>query len=192
MTRLVSSSPVLLPSPYRIALAQPEHLPVVADLELRAGARFQGPAYADISDDTVPLTDFVSALLGGHWWMALADGVPVGFALVKMLTPEHPHLEEIDVVPEHGGRGLGSALLRTVQSWAARSGYRELSLTTFRDVPWNAPFYARRGFEEIPAEEMTPELRAVVAREAARGLPSERRLAMRYRTRSSGWRDSIP
>lgn len=174
-------SAALLPT-YSIVPACPIHLTAVAEIESRAGLLFSGPAYEGISDETVPLNEFIAALLGDHWWMALADGEPVGFALVKMLTPEHPHLEEIDVLPEHGRRGVGTALLRTVQSWVARSGHGEISLTTFRDVPWNAPFYARRGFEEVPSGDVSPELHAVIARETARGLAPERRVVMRYRS----------
>lgn len=173
-----------LPPTYSIVPACPIHLTAVGEIEARAGRLFSGPAYEGISDDTVPLSEFIAALLGEHWWMALANGEPVGFALVKMLTPEHPHLEEIDVLPEHGRRGVGTALLRTVQSWATRSGHGEISLTTFRDVPWNAPFYARCGFEEVPADEVTRELREVIARETARGLEPERRVVMRYRARA--------
>lgn len=81
--------------------------------------------------------------------MALADDTPVGFALVEMLTGNEPHLEEIDVHPAHGRRGVGSALVRTVCEWATRSGFRDITLTTFRDVAWNMPFYARLGFAEL-------------------------------------------
>lgn len=180
MSRCLSTS---LPPPYSIVLARSEHLTAVADIESRAGVLFHGPAYDGISDDTVPLNEFIAGLLGGYWWMALAAEIPVGFALIKMLTPEHPHLEELDVLPEHGRRGLGTALLRTVQSWVAGSGHREISLTTFRDVPWNAPFYTRCGFEEVPPAEVRPELRTVIARETARGLAPERRVVMRYRAK---------
>ena len=44
------------------------------------------------------------------------------------------------------------------------------TLTTFRTVPWNLPFYARMGFAEIPRETPRPELAAVVSEEADRGL----------------------
>lgn len=37
-----------------------------------------------------------------------------------------------------------------------------LTLTTFRAVTWNLPFYARLGFVEIRRETLRPELAAVV------------------------------
>ena len=57
-----------------------------------------------------------------------------------------------------------------------------MTLTTFRAVPWNMPFYSRLGFEVIPAEQLGPELVAVVENETARGLDPRDRVVMRYRT----------
>jgi hypothetical protein len=66
-----------------------------------------------------------------------------------------------------------------VCDWA--TGYMMLTLTTFRAVPWNLPFYARMGLVEIPRETLRPELAAVVAEEAHRGLDSRTRAVMGYR-----------
>ena len=52
-------------------------------------------------------------------------------------------------IPITGGRGIGRALLRAGCAWAAAHGYDELTLATYRDVPWNGPFYASEGFVEI-------------------------------------------
>jgi GNAT superfamily N-acetyltransferase len=98
-----------------------------------------------------------------------------------MLAPDLPHLEEIGVHPRHGRRGIGAALVRAACDWARRSGYPALTLTTFRAVPFNMPFYATLGFEEVGAGELRPELVAVVRDEAARGLATERRVVMRRR-----------
>ena len=70
----------------------------------------------------------------GHLWLALADHHPVGFAHVKVLEPTVAHLEEIDVHPDHARRGLGTRLVMAVCAWAATARYREVTLTTFRDV----------------------------------------------------------
>ena len=103
----------------------------------------------------------------------------MGFAHVVVLEPAVAHLEEIDVLPEHGRRGLGSRLVMAVCDWAESAGYRSVTLTTFRDVPWNMPFYARLGFEVIPPEALSPALQSVVRDETRRGLDPTRRVAMR-------------
>ena len=59
------------------------------------------------------------------------------------------HLEQLSVHPDHGGRGIGRALLRAGCDWAGAHGYPELTLATYRDVPWNGPFYASEGFVEV-------------------------------------------
>jgi predicted N-acetyltransferase YhbS len=103
----------------------------------------------------------------------------VGFAHVEILEPTVAHLEEIDVRPEHGRRGLGRRLVRAVCTWAESNGYQAVTLTTFRDVAFNMPFYARLGFEVIPSEELSTALRVVVQDETRRGLDPGRRVTMR-------------
>jgi GNAT superfamily N-acetyltransferase len=109
----------------------------------------------------------------------LVGEVPVGFAHVEVIEREVAHLEEIDVDPGHGHRGLGTQLVLQVCDWAAGNGYASVTLTTFRDVPWNMPFYERLGFREIPTPELSPALRAVVEAETRRGLDPLRRVVMR-------------
>ena len=87
-----------------------------------------------------------------------AAGDPVGYAMVG-LVDGHAHLEQLSVLPEHGGRGIGTALLDAVAAWATARGDAEVTLTTFRDVPFNAPLYAnarlrrarRRGVDRWPS-----------------------------------------
>jgi hypothetical protein len=68
---------------------------------------------------------------------------------------------------------------------ATASGFSMLTLTTFRAVPWNLPFYARLGFVELPGDLLRQELAALVSDEAARGLAPEARAVMAYRRASS-------
>src|SRR5262249_55748548 len=124
---------------------------------------------------------FVDAARDECLWVASTGNTPVGFALVKMLAGDLPHLEEIDVHPSHGRRGLGTALVRELCEWATLCGYFMLTLTTFRAVVWNLPFHARLGFEVIPYQALRPELAAVVSEEADRGLDPRTRAVMGYR-----------
>jgi GNAT superfamily N-acetyltransferase len=58
------------------------------------------------------------------------------------------HLEQISVLPQVGRRGYGRSLVEAAMDESRRRGYEQLSLRTYADVPWNAPFYARVGFVE--------------------------------------------
>ena len=164
---------------YTITKARPEDLSLLPAIELAAARLLAGHAPESVLTETTEHAVLEAAQRHGHLWVALAGDVPAGFAHVEVLEPTVAHLEEIDVHPEHGRRGLGGRLVMTVCAWAATTGFREVTLTTFRDVPFNMPFYARLGFDVIPPEELSSVLRAVLEDEARRGLDPTRRSAMR-------------
>ena len=166
---------------YVILPARPRDLAALPAIELRAARLLEGVVPPSILAEFTSLEDFAAAQATGRLWVALADDQPVGFAIVEMLGDGLPHLEEIDVDPPHGRRGLGARLVRAVCDWTRERGYPEVTLTTFRDVPWNMPFYARMGFEVVPDAEQRPALKEVVRYEAARGLEPAQRCVMRFR-----------
>lgn len=167
---------------YTIALARLRDLGRLSAIELAAAKLLAGHAPASVLAETTSLEDLEDAQRSRHLWVALADDVPVGFAHVKVLEPLVAHLDEIDVHPEHGQRGLGTRLVLAVCAWAAAEGYRSVTLATFRDVPWNMPFYARLGFRVIPSDALSPALLSVVEDERRRGLDPARRVVMRRPT----------
>ncbi|MGG6294647.1 GNAT family N-acetyltransferase [Leptolyngbya sp. AN02str] len=86
--------------------------------------------------------------------------------------------KELDVLPAHGRQGLGRALVETVCQWAQQQGCQEMTLSTFRDIPWNAPFYAKLGFRLMDDSALTPALREIQQQEADYGLPIDDRVFM--------------
>jgi GNAT superfamily N-acetyltransferase len=171
---------------YRVTIARPRDLPLLAPIELAAATLLRGHAPDSVLRETTDERELTSALSEGRLWAALADDVPVGFAIVNVLRRNLVHLEEIDVHPEHGRRGLGGRLVVAICEWASRRGYSQVTLTTFRDVPWNMPFYVRLGFEAVPEAEMPAEVAAIVNDETRRGLDPTRRVVMRYRCVDAG------
>lgn len=161
--------------------ARGSDLAALAAIERAAGALFaeagmQGAFLAE----TTPAATLRASLAGGLLWVATdADDRPVGFALASVLD-SGPHLEELDVHPDFGRRGLGAALVAAVLDWSRAAGYGGLTLVTFRDVPWNGPFYERLGFRPLAADDLGADLHEHLENEAARGLPSERRVVLRY------------
>lgn len=169
-------------SGYRIARARVRDLPLLPAIELAAARLLTGHAPESILAEATSDNDFRGAQSRGHLWVALHADVPVGFAHVDLLEPACAHLREIDVHPSHGRRGLGTQLVTAVCAWALCSGHQWVTLTTFREVPWNMPFYARLGFEEIAAPALSPALSSILQDEARRGLDPARRVAMRRQT----------
>lgn len=105
-------------------------------------------------------------------------GVPTGFVLVVPMDGR-THILELAVALAQQGRGHGRALIAAAEAWAARHGFREMTLTTFRDVGWNAPFYARLGYDIFDVTPGRPELSALIADEIEAGVHRVPRVAMR-------------
>jgi GNAT superfamily N-acetyltransferase len=105
------------------------------------------------------------------------DDVAVGFVILTELGG-NAHIDELDVLPAFGHRGIGKALLEYACGWARDSGFSAVTLSTFRDIPWNAPFYSRYGFRVLEAAELTLEMLRLRSDESSRGLPLEKRVIM--------------
>jgi predicted DCC family thiol-disulfide oxidoreductase YuxK/GNAT superfamily N-acetyltransferase len=164
----------------RIRLARAEDLPELQRIEREAGTRFRGLGLLDhLLDRTLSLSELAHHQRAERVWVADGrDGRPLGFAVANVLDGL-AHLEELDVVPDAGGRGIGTGLVTTVCDWAAAQGFPAITLSTFRRVPWNAPFYARLGFRTLGATEFPRALRGVRAREEQLGIPMAERVIMR-------------
>src|SRR3989442_14638300 len=101
---------------YTVTTARSQDIPALAAIERTAAQLLRAHAPQAVLDETTSEIDFREAQAAGRLWVARADDDPVGFALVEMLAPDLPHLEEIDVHPDHGRRGVGAALVRAVCS----------------------------------------------------------------------------
>jgi GNAT superfamily N-acetyltransferase len=110
-------------------------------------------------------------------WRVLVAGRPVtGFAVLERVDGD-VHLEQLSVHPSGMRRGTGAALLEATVSTARGAGARRVTLLTYADVPWNAPWYARHGWQVT--DDLGPELRALAAHEEETGLTRHgRRVAM--------------
>jgi len=148
-------------------------------IERDAAARFRTVGLDAIADGDPSDEGFIqSALTTGEVLGAELDGALVGFALAGRLD-DALHIYEISVASTHGGRGLGSRLIEALGDAGRRRSINALSLSTFADVPWNGPFYARRGFAVVDEAGWTPAFHLLRAVERTAGLPVERRVFMR-------------
>jgi GNAT superfamily N-acetyltransferase len=151
-----------------------------------AGARFADVGMPEVADDDPPpIPRLETFRRGGRLWVATAGPgpgeQPVGYAMARVVD-RCGHLEQLSVVREHGGRGLGRRLVDHVAGWAVARGLPALTLSTFRDVPWNGPWYEHLGFVVVPDTELGPGLRATRRRERHAGLDVSRRQFLRRPT----------
>ncbi len=156
-------------------------IPRLAEVERSAAQAFASlPALAWLAaGDVLDITTHQACIDAGASWLAEADtGQILGFACAGY-EQQALHIHEISVRREAQGQGIGRKLLDQLVAVARASGARELTLTTFADVPWNAPFYRRYGFETLDEGLLCARLRQILASEAAHGLKG--RCAMRLR-----------
>lgn len=156
---------------YTIGLAREEDLGKLAAIERAAAKLF--PDHVITPEEragVVPLSQLTEASQHGRLWIALAqERQPVGFIVVVRVA-DTAFIVEVDVRPEHQGRGLGRALIQRVVCWVRKEGLPRVTLTTFSDVPWNAPFYERLGFCRTDRRQLTVELVRKLDEEKHRGL----------------------
>lgn len=115
--------------------------------------------------------------MGGALWVADDGDGPVAF-LAARVEGERLHIDELDVQDGQHGKGLGKRLLSHARDWARAQGLKSLSLTTFRNIPWNAPYYASFGFSEWDADQAPASIRQALRQEAANGLPDRCAMVM--------------
>ncbi len=164
---------------YRIRHARQGELEALPEIERRAAERFTGFGLAEVFSQIVTPIGLLRERerVGRVWVATAADDHPVGFAVASTLD-ENAHLDELDVLPDHGCNGIGTALVETVCAWARANGHGALTLSTLRSVPFNAPFYTKLGFRILTETELTPALRQLLDSEARLGLPMEDRVLM--------------
>ncbi|CAH5478784.1 GNAT family N-acetyltransferase [Enterobacter cloacae] len=157
---------------------RPGDVTALPAIEHAAGQRFRDyPELAWLAEgEVISAEQHLDYAERGLSWLALANDQPVGFILAE-LHASSLFIVELSVHLDWQGKGIGRRLIACVADQARKRGLASLTLTTFRDVPWNAPFYARLGFEMITT--LTPELREKREEETAHGLAYDARCAMR-------------
>lgn len=143
-----------------------------------------------IADDAPPtVAELERFRRAGHAWVAAEDtgaentaaentGTVVAYLLAEVVDNAF-HIEQVTVHPDAARRGVGQTLIARAADCARDQGLTGLTLTTFTDVPWNAPYYERLGFRRLSGAELTPGLRAIRAAEAEHGLDRWPRVCMR-------------
>lgn len=157
-------------------------LPLLAPIERAAGRQFHDVGMSAIAEDEpLPIAELARYTLSGLAWVAVpaSDAAPIGYLLAEPVDGQL-HIEQVSVHPDGARRGVGRALIDHAGRRATADGRAALTLTTFTDVPWNAPYYARRcGFHPLADPELTPGLRDIRRRERELGLDRWPRVAMR-------------
>lgn len=117
----------------------------------------------------------------GRLWVAVSPlNRVVGFALMK-IPAGNAWLDQLSVLDRWQRRGLGAALIERTATHARELGHDRLYLSTYLDVPWNGPFYQRRGFASVPRGQWPRAFRLQYMIENRQGHPAWRRTIMQRR-----------
>jgi GNAT superfamily N-acetyltransferase len=164
----------------RASLADAQALPAI---EHSAAQLFRlDPPLAWLADAEVPdAGQHLLAIEQAYVWVAEHSGGQLTGFVRAVDIDQHLHIEELSVSQAFQGQGIGRALVAVVIEQARAMQLNSVTLTTFRDLPWNAPFYQRMGFVELANVKAERRLRDALQAEIVCGFPPERRCAMRLR-----------
>lgn len=158
--------------------ATPSEVGALPKMQVAAGQLFRQLDMGLVADGPVPeVAGFERAQQKGHLLVAVHEGLLIGFVRLDVLDAA-VHVEQVTVAPGHGGQGIGRRLMLAAEEVAREQGYGRMTLTAFRDVPFNGPFYQSLGWRALPADGLPPGLAAARREEAGAGLDAWPREAM--------------
>lgn len=164
---------------YKIRRPRPSEIAQLPAIESDAALLFVGHDIPDsILEETTSLDALQKAQSGERLWVAVNSKDEVlGFALIEFID-KGVHLSEIDVLRQFGQKGIGTALVNHVCAWAKENGFETVTLTTFKNIRWNAPFYSKLGFKILNDEAYSQDIVDIVEKERKRGLHPASRVVM--------------
>lgn len=173
---------------YEIRRGEQLDIPALISVDRAASELFRPtgliPEMAAIPE-SVPADILAAAVANNMLLVADDKDGAVGFALCQPID-DFLYLDQLSVHPEHGRKGLGSALVKSVFGLAKDNKFSTIVLSTFRDIPWNGPFYRSLGFREIPRKKLTDWMLTIEENQAAT-LDVNQRCFMHYQVRRSSW-----
>jgi GNAT superfamily N-acetyltransferase len=158
----------------------------LAAVERSAASVFRDAGLAWIAEGETLAAESLAAMQENEMlWVAVDEGdLAVGF-LGALVLDQQFHITELSVVRRRQKQGLGAALMTTADTRARDRRFRLVTLITYRDLPWNGPFYAKLGFTEIAAAAVGPQHVQTLLGQAAAGHDPLRRCVMAKSTDSA-------
>jgi GNAT superfamily N-acetyltransferase len=167
-------------TPPIVRLARPADAIFLPDVERSAALAFR--ALPDLGWKPGAFVDSVEEHLAtiarGTLWVAEERGSVVGF-LTADIAGDELHIDEFNVRLDRQGQGIGRQLIAAAVNDARSRKLEAVTLTTFRTVTWNGPFYEGAGFKVLSGRDISARLQAILDLEVEHGLPREKRCAMR-------------
>lgn len=103
------------------------------------------------------------------WLVEDEQGTILGFCYARVLT-DSLYLAEVSSHPGARGMGVGAQLVSHVRQVAYERQLKGVTLTTYIDVPWNAPWYQKQGFTLVEPSSYLHEMRYILQQQKVAGL----------------------
>jgi GNAT superfamily N-acetyltransferase len=150
----------------------------LVDVEVEAGQVFRTVGMTKVAEDVPQIPDLREAAEAERLWVTQVGSEIAGYISAEVLDG-NAHVAQVSVAPAYAGRALGRAMIEFLEDWGRAAGRPTTTLTTFRDVPWNGPYYLRLGYRVLRNEDIGPELARTMAYEASLpGIEASLRCAM--------------
>ena len=147
-------------------------------VEVEAGQVFRTVGMTEVAEDVPQIPDLREAVEAERLWVMEVGSEVAGYISAEVLDG-NAHVAQVSVAPAYAGRALGRAMIEFLEDWGRAAGCPATTLTTFRDVPWNGPYYLRLGYRVLRKEDTGPELARTMAHEASLpGIDASLRCAM--------------
>ena len=146
--------------------AVPDDIDDLVEIEVDAGRLFHLVDMPEVAADIPDRDELARIQAQGRIWVAADDDHCAAY-IVASTVDGHAHIDQVSVRPSYSRQGIGRRLVEHVEDWGRRRLLLGTTLTTFRDVPWNAPYYRRLGYRELTDVEIGPQLTAIVAHESS-------------------------
>lgn len=174
-----------------ISPARREDVGRIIEIDLAAGQLFAptGLLSAEALEDHVPEDDLLNAIDRGFLKVARTRGGLVAGFFLASERGNGLYLEQISVDPAFGKKGIGRQLMQHLFDLAEDIGVNEITLSTFRSLAWNGPFYTRLGFEEVDREQMEPFMLEIEEAQAPY-MDVSKRMFMKKPIRKAATRDT--
>lgn len=171
---------------FTIRPAVDDDIPVMRDLERNAAQAFRKIGYDFCADGEVrDAAEHKRGMNDGAVFIAETNAdEAMGFILLWPLDG-HAHIAEVSVATRFQKLGLGRALVEKGEAWASAAGFEAITLTTFRDVAWNAPFYRSLAYDEYTPSPDDADLAAVIDTETELGFDAKPRIVMKKHLQQS-------
>lgn len=165
---------------FTVRTARKEDIPLLGPVEQSAAQLFRTVNLGHLaSGRVISQSRLLEMADSNHIWVAIDKlGQPIGFAAGENIDGNF-HIVEISVAQEYQRNGVGKALMSEMIGQAKGENFKAITLTTYRNLPWNERWYSKMGFSEAEIEDMGTELSTLWSIENQQGHDMDLRCIMK-------------